>query len=72
MRRRVVGVIAVLFWASAALMSALVGLSWVAPGVRDEQSFLTLSGASVALAMVTSAFLFWRLAARQPPRAARS
>jgi hypothetical protein len=72
MRRRVVGVIAVLFWASAALMSALVGLSWVAPGVRDEQSFLTLSGASVALAMVTSAFLFWRLAARSSWRLARS
>jgi hypothetical protein len=58
--RRVVGVVTVLFWGSAALMTALVGLSWVAPGVRDEQSFLSLSGASVGLAMVSSGFLFWQ------------
>ena len=58
--RRLVGVIMVLFWASAALMTALVVLSWVAPGVRDEQTFLTLSGASVGLAMVSSGFLFWQ------------
>jgi hypothetical protein len=58
--RRVVGVVTVVFWASAALMTALVGLSWAAPGVRDEQSFLSLSGATVGLTMVSSGFLFWQ------------
>ena len=71
--RRVVDVVTVLFWASVALLAARVMLSWVAPGVRDQQFFLTLSGTSVALAMVTSAFLFWQelRANRQELRAAR-
>jgi hypothetical protein len=55
--RRVVGVVTVAFWASAALMTVLVGLSWVAPGLRDQQSFLLLSGVSVGLAMVCSGLL---------------
>ncbi len=58
--KRVVGVVTVLFWASVALMTALVGLSWAAPGVRGEQLFLNSSGALVGLAMVSSAFLFWQ------------
>ncbi len=58
--RRLVGVATVVFWASVALMAALVVLSWATPGLRDEQLFLTLSGASVGLAMVSSAFLFWQ------------
>ena len=47
--RRLVRVVTVLFWASVALMTVLVGLSWVAPGLRDEQTFLSLSGVSVGL-----------------------
>jgi hypothetical protein len=39
--RRLVGVLTVVFWASAALMVVLVMLSWVAPGLRDQQSFLS-------------------------------
>ena len=58
--KRVVGVVTVLFLASAVLMTVLVGLSWVAPGVRDERSFNLLGGACVGLAMVTSGFLFWQ------------
>jgi hypothetical protein len=58
--RRVTSVVTVVFWVSAALMTALVGLSWAAPGVRDEQSFLRLSGASVGLTMFSSGFLFWQ------------
>ena len=58
--RRLIGVVTVVFWGSAAIMTALVGLSWVAPGMRDEQAFLSLSGASVVLAMVSSGFLFWQ------------
>jgi membrane protein implicated in regulation of membrane protease activity len=58
--RRLVGVVTVVFWGSAAIMTALVGLSWAAPGMRDEQAFLSLSGASVVLAMVSSGFLFWQ------------
>ena len=71
--RRVVGVVTVAFWASAALMTVLVGLSWVAPGLRDEQAFLSLSGVSVGLAMVCSEFLFWQevRANRQQLRAIR-
>ena len=57
--RRAVGVVTIAFWTSAALMTVLVGLSWAAPGVRDEQSFLSLSGVSVGLAMVCSGLLFW-------------
>jgi hypothetical protein len=58
--RRVVDVVTVLFWASVALLAARVMLSWVAPGVRDEQSFLYLGAALLVLAMVFSAFLFWQ------------
>ncbi len=74
--RRVVGVATVLFWASAALMTVLVVLFWVAPGLHDERS-LNLLGDTflifVGLAMVSSAFLFWQelRANRQEIRAAR-
>jgi hypothetical protein len=71
--RRVVGVLTVVFWASAALMVVLVVLSWVAPGLRDEQAFLSLSDVSVGLAMVCSGLLLWRelRANRQELRAVR-
>jgi hypothetical protein len=70
---RLVGVVRVVFWVSAALMTVLVGLSWAAPGLRDQQSFLTLSGVSVGLAMVCSGLLFWQevRANRQQLRAIR-
>ena len=58
--RRLVGVTKVLFWASVSMTAVLVLISWVASGLRDERSFLLLSGASVGLAMVSSGFLFWR------------
>ena len=58
--KRLVGVVTVVFWASAALMTVLVVLSWAAPGVRDQWSFNLLGGMSVGLAMVSSAFLFWQ------------
>ncbi len=58
--KRVVGVVSVLFWASAALMTVLVLLSWVAPGVRDAWSFNLLGGTCAGLAMISSAFLFWQ------------
>ena len=45
--KRVVGVVTVRVWASAALMAVLVVLSWVAPGVQDTQSFNLLGGTSV-------------------------
>ena len=71
--RRVVGVAAVLFWASAALMTVLVVLFWVAPGLREERSLHLMGGVFVGSAMVSSAFLFWqeRRAIRQESRAAR-
>ena len=71
--RRVVGVATVLFWASAALMTVLVVLFWVAPGLREERSLNLLGGIFVGLAMVSSAFLFWheRRAIRQESRAVR-
>jgi hypothetical protein len=71
--RRVVGVVTVLFWASAALWAVLVALSWAAPTLLEELFFLNLSGASLGLAMVTSGFLFWQelRAARQELRAVR-
>jgi hypothetical protein len=71
--RRLVRVVTVLFWASVALMTVLVGLSWVAPGLRDEQTFLSLSGVSVGLTMTCSALLFWQelRANRQQLRAVR-
>jgi hypothetical protein len=57
--RRVVGIAKILLWACAGLMAILVILSWVAPGLRDERSFLLLGGAAVGPAMVCSAFLLW-------------
>ena len=71
--RRVVGAATVLFWASAALMTVLVVLFWVAPGLREERSLNLLGGIFVGLAMVSSAFLFWqeRRAIRQESRAVR-
>lgn len=58
--RRAVGFAKVLLWACAALLAILVVLSWAAPGVRDETSFLLLGGTAVVPAMVCSAFLLWR------------
>ena len=55
---RVLGVVTVVFWASAALMAVLVLLSWVAPGVREALSFNLLGGTCAGLAVVSSAFLF--------------
>ena len=71
--RRVVGVVTILFWASAALLVAWVMLTWVASGVRDEQSFLYLGAALLVLAMVSSAFLLWQelRASRREWRAVR-
>jgi len=71
--RRVVGVVTVLFWASAALMTVLVVLFWVAPGLREARSLNLLGGMFVGLAMVSSAFLFWQelRANRQEIRAVR-
>lgn len=54
--RRAVGFAKVLLWACAALLAILVVLSWAAPGLRDETSFLLLGGTAV----VCSAFLLWR------------
>jgi|SRR5919107_1287483 hypothetical protein len=70
---RVVGVATVLFWASAALMTVAALLSLVAPGLREVWSFNLLGGTCAALAMVSSAFLFWQelSANRQLMRAAR-
>ncbi len=58
--KRVLGVVTVLFWASAALMTVLVVLSWIAPGVRDAWAFNLLGGTCAGLAMISSAFLFWQ------------
>jgi endonuclease/exonuclease/phosphatase (EEP) superfamily protein YafD len=71
--RRVVGVVVVLFWASAALMMVLVVLSWAAPGMREAWSFNLLGGTCVGLVMVSSAFLLWQelRANRQELRAVR-
>ena len=71
--RRAIDVITVLFWASAALLAAWVMLTWVASGVRDEQSFLYLGAALLVLTMVSSAFLLWQelRAGRQEMRALR-
>ncbi len=71
--KRVAGVVTVAFWASAALMTVLVVLFWVAPGLRDERSLNLLRGIFVGLAMVSSAFLFWQelRANRQEIRAVR-
>jgi hypothetical protein len=71
--RRVVGVATVLFWASAALMTVLVVLFWVTPGLREERSLNLLGGIFVGLALVSSGFLFWqeRRAIRQESRTVR-
>ncbi len=71
--RRMVGVVTVLFWASAALLAAWVVLSWVSLRVRDEKTFLYLGGVLLGLTMVSSAFLFWGelRAGRQELRAVR-
>ena len=45
--RRAVGVAKVLLWVCAGLMAVLVILSWAAPGLRDESSFLLLGGTAV-------------------------
>ena len=58
--QRAVAVVTVLFWASAALITVLVVLSWVAPGVREAWSFNLLGGTCAGLAMISSAFLFWQ------------
>jgi len=54
-------------------MAAWVVLSWVAPEVHDERSFLHLGAALLGLVMVSSAFLFWQeiRAGRQELRAIR-
>ena len=71
--RRVVGVATVLFWVSVTLMTVLVVLFWVAPGLREERSLNLLGGIFVGSAMVSSGFLFWqeRRAIRQESRAVR-
>ena len=52
--RRLVGVTAILFWASVSIMVVLVALSWVASGLREEWAFNLSSGAAVGLAMVNT------------------
>ena len=71
--QRVVGVVTVVFWASAALMTVLVVLSWATPGVRDAWFFNLLGGTCAGSAMVSSAYLFWQelRANRQQLRAIR-
>ncbi len=58
--QRVVGVVAVVFWASAALMMVLVVLSWIVPGMREAWAFNLLGGTCAGLALVCSAYLFWQ------------
>jgi hypothetical protein len=71
--KRVVGVVRVLYWRSAALTTLLVVLSWGVPGVGEEWSFNLLGTTCVGLAMVSSASLFWQelRANRQELRAVR-
>ncbi len=38
--RRAVGAARAVLWACTALIAVLVALSWAAPGLRDERSFL--------------------------------
>ena len=57
---RPLGVITIVFWTSVTLMAMLVILSMFVPGLREVWSFSLLGGTCAALAMVTSAFLFWR------------
>ena len=58
--QRVISVMTVLFWASVGLVAVLVGLSWLASGVRNEWFFNLLGGAVLVVAMGSSAFLFWQ------------
>jgi hypothetical protein len=58
--KRAVSGMTVAFWTSAALWAVLLALYALAPGLLEERSFLTLSGASLVLAMATSGFLFWQ------------
>ena len=71
--KRVVGVVTVVFWASAALMTVLVALSWAAPAVREEWFFNLMGGTCAGLGLVSSAYLFWQelRANRQELRAVR-
>jgi ABC-type Fe3+ transport system permease subunit len=57
---RPLGVITIVFWTSVTLMAVLVIFSMFVPGLREVWSFSLLGGTCAALAMVTSAFLFWR------------
>src|SRR5919112_4317816 len=57
---RPLGVITIAFWASVTLMVVLTILSGAAPGLREVWSFNLLGVTCAALAMVSSAFLFWR------------
>jgi hypothetical protein len=68
--RRVVGVATVLFWASAALMTVLVVLFWVATGLRDERSLNLLGGMFVGLAMVSSSCCYGKSCAPTGKRSA--
>ena len=67
------GVITIGFWASVTLMAVLVILSSVVPALREVWSFNLLGSTCAALAMASSAFLFWRerRANRQQMRALR-
>jgi hypothetical protein len=70
---RPLGVITIVFWASVTLMAVLTILSMVVPELREVWSFNLLGGTCAALAMGSSAFLFWRerCVNRQQMRAAR-
>jgi hypothetical protein len=58
---RPLGVITIVFWASVTLMAVLTILSLIVPGLREVVwPFNLLGGTCAALAMVSSAFLFWR------------
>jgi hypothetical protein len=58
--RRAVGAAKALLWVCATLIAVLMVLAWVAPGLRDERSFLLFGGAGVVPATACSAFLFWQ------------
>jgi hypothetical protein len=53
-------VITIAFWASVTLMVVLAILSGAAPALREVWSFNLLGVTCAALAMVSSALLFWR------------
>jgi hypothetical protein len=58
--QRAVGVMTVVFWASAVFMVVFVALSWAVPALSNERTFNLLSGAVLMLIMISSAFLFWQ------------